>query len=163
LVEKAPGQPWPTARQSRAQCKIGFQPVCFGHCASPPVKENSRAHLIRRQDGPDRPTTGWKPMLLYAVARPRLVEKAPGQPWPTARQSRAQCKIGFQPVFFGHCASPPVKENSRLTLIRRQEGPDRPTTGWKPMLLYACAKPRLVRGESTGSALASRSTVHSAM
>jgi hypothetical protein len=44
--------------------------------------------------------TGWKLILLYAVARSRwaCLREPAGQPWNIARQSGAQCKIGFQPV-----------------------------------------------------------------
>ncbi len=45
--------------------------------------------------------TGLKPILQYAVARSRLVDKATrwGRAWEIARQAQDQCSIGFQPVF----------------------------------------------------------------
>ena len=51
-----------------------------------------------------RMDTGWKPILLYAVAlRDGSAEMIPARPQVIARRSGEQCSIGFQPVVHSHC------------------------------------------------------------
>ncbi len=88
--------PWP--HLSGEQCSIGFQPVSVFTADGP----QDRQGFPRWFNGPAQreQNTGWKPMLLCAVARSLWVRGACLQsalaPWP--HLSGEQCSIGFQPV-----------------------------------------------------------------